>query len=332
MGYPTPEKTWVVTEVIGDLTGTRVNDIKSLVWQVKEALKALGWTVAGSNDNTTAGMDAVDRWDAYTDITNSGNDGDSWIVLEAPAGWGNGQLRLNMNNGGAFGILVRTEFSLGGLYTGGNTTTLPTATDGDGLVNNELFDFNIGSGGAQITAYILSSTDGEHFRIFFCSNGEPTGFLLFETAGNPGGAWDGRFYGRGPVFIRGESPQIGLNATISNGNRRHLRIKKPAANTFGYLNYVMPITAGRQIFDTTFTLPNPNEISGDYTLFPMELYNWDTVGLRGKVGYIKDWWFTFFAANRGDNYPDDDSLQFMVMSAAFVMPWDGSTIPNFGGS
>jgi hypothetical protein len=326
--YPTPEKTWTVTEIIASTTGSRVGDIKQLTFLIKEAMKSLGWTVAGSNNNTVAGMDAVDRIAAYTDFTNSGNDGDTWIVMENP-NWGGGQFRLSMNNGGSFGILVHTQVSVGGNFTGGTTTTLPTAIDGDDDINNELFDFNFPGGGATVTAYILTSSDLQHTRIIMCSNGEPSGALFFETAGGAKGIWDGRFYGRAPTFIRGDSPQLGLNATIVNGNRKFMKMKNPNSNTFGFLYFTHPVSGGYQIFQPQ-VLTTPNEISGEYPHWSLGLFNFDMAGCRGEVGYVKDWWFSVFAAQKGSSFPDDDSLDFMFFSAALLMPWDGATVPNFG--
>jgi hypothetical protein len=326
--YPTPEKTWTITPVIPTPVGSRVGDIKQIMWEVKEALKTVGWTVAGSNDGTTAGMDAVDRIDSPSKISFTTN-GAWWIVMKAPAGWGNGEYLMTSNAGGFGATNVRTAVSISGAYTGGNTTTIPTATDEDNVFDTELFDTNIPAGGAQLTGYILTSSDGQHTRIFYCSNGQPTGVMVFETAGSPASKWlDPRFYGRGPIFVR-ESPwQLGNEPLYRNGSRKWLKAKLPSALTFPFFYVSFPWAGGRVIWDS-ITDPSPNEIDGSYPIWNVGLYNWDTAGARGEWGYIKDWWMTVGAASPGDFFPGDGSMQFIMMGGA-LLPWDGATIPNFG--
>jgi hypothetical protein len=328
--YPTPEKTWTITEVVPTPSGNRQTDVATLIYETKEAMLTLGapWTVAGSSDGVTAGMDAVDRITDPSKINFTGGVG-WWIVLEAPSGWGNGQLLLWTDAGGFSATNTHTKISLSGSFTGGSTSAAPTATDEDDTFNAEWLDTNVAATGAQFTCYIAQSTDGEHTRIFNCSNGAPTQVVVFETAGSPGSRWvDPRFYGRGPIFIR-ETPPMGNTAILLNGGRKWLKAKLPGESTFPFLYFSFPHAGQRDIYDS-ITLTTPNDIDGNFPLWNLGLYNYDTAGGRGEWGYIKDWWFTVAAANPGDFFPGDDSMQFLCIGTSIIIPWDGSTVPNFG--
>jgi hypothetical protein len=328
MPLPTPEKTWTWAHVVADLTGTRTGDLQSLMYKWKEALKALPvpCTVAGSNDGTTAGMDAVDRWDAPGKITFSGVAGASWIVLEFP-GWGGGQLLVYSTNGGSFSALTRTQVSPGGLFTGGNTTTVPTASDAETYYEEEWLDLNVNVAGAPMACHIAATDDGENTRWFNCSNGAPNTFMVFETVGAPAADWsDPRCWGRGPRFIR-QNPPLGALWVIENGTRRWLKMLNPADDTIDFNIYTLHhMAAQRHIYDS-ITCPGPTEIDGSYPLWSWGITGFDD-GNRGKLGYIKDWWFTVPAANPEDDFPDDSSREFMVIGSGIVMPWDG-TVPDF---
>lgn len=92
------ERTWYAKpnlDVAG--TGSATVQIRATLWSIKEALTgALGaqthglWTVEGSCDGVTAGMDGVDRWGSTFDSSkfvfsaNSTLAARSWIVLRSP--------------------------------------------------------------------------------------------------------------------------------------------------------------------------------------------------------------------------------------------------------
>lgn len=114
----------------------------SSMWVLKQLLKAgsvgtgtLGWTgavpgtahwsVIGSSDGATAGLDGVDRWSNSFDTTKLVT-GLSWIVLQHPVatGW---YIQLGCNTIATNGVDVRMYYQPGG-PTGGSTTAIPTWT------------------------------------------------------------------------------------------------------------------------------------------------------------------------------------------------------------
>ena len=327
---PTPEKTWQFTHIAPTPSGTTTRDMQNITYEMKNALKAFAlspWTCAGSNDGTTAGMDGVDRIDTPTKFTFTGVVGASWIVMEAPAGWGGGQVLFYGANGGSFALAWYTKFSPGGLYTGGTTTTLPTATDEDfpsAGNGNDIFQFSGFGSGKQCTAHIMHSTDGQNTRCFFSDSNESHGFWAVETAGSPGDDWDGRFYGRGPL-----GNLNALTTTLTwNIGQNWIRAQTPVGGlglgTFGYLQGTREIVSNVLINDA---ITVPNEISGENGLWPLGLYGnpFYITGLRGQCGYIKDWWHSDNTVNTGDGFPGNGDKDFLSFGSGVIVPWDGTT-------
>jgi hypothetical protein len=328
---PTPEKTWQFAHIAPTPSGTMKRDLQNVIYDMKEALKSFGsapWTCAGSNDGVTAAMDGVDRITDPTKLDFTGVTGASWIVMEAPSGWGGGQVLFYGNSGGAFSLAFYTKFSLGGNYTGGTTTTLPTATDEDFPTagnGNDIFQFSGFGSGKQCTAHVMHSTDGQHTRVFFADSNESHAFWAVETAGAAGSLWTpARFYGRGPLG--------NLNALTStltwNIGQNWMRAKSPVGSlglgAFGYL------TAIREIHQVTLindAITIPNEISGENPLYPIGLYGnpFYITGLRGRCGYIKDWWCTDNTVSAGDGFPGNGDKDLMSFGGGVVVPWDGTT-------
>ena len=90
------------------------------------------WTVVGSSDGTTAALDGVDRW--TTTFTPSklvrGTSARSWIVLQNSTSGIQMCIDLYWTGGaGAHGRVVYTRSSFP--FTGGNTSTRPTAASGN---------------------------------------------------------------------------------------------------------------------------------------------------------------------------------------------------------
>lgn len=110
---------------------------KSMLWYIKAFLKgeiggaAQGlWTCAGSSDASSAGMDASDRWTSSFDATKltraSGAVAHSWIVLQSPAGLGDGPWYMLLDWNTSNDYQVNLYFSKTA-FTGGSVTARPTS-------------------------------------------------------------------------------------------------------------------------------------------------------------------------------------------------------------
>lgn len=123
------EKTWNRIERTS-VTGVYnpLNSCRSAIWHIKDALITGdgAWTVVGSCDGSTYGMDAVDRWVDYGDLVYGSNR--SWIVLQQ-SGMGSSfaQLCLFTTSNTNYTTL-NVYWSEDVAFTGGDTTTAPDAS------------------------------------------------------------------------------------------------------------------------------------------------------------------------------------------------------------
>lgn len=101
------------------------------------------WTVVGSSDGATAGLDGVDRW-GTTFNTAKLVPNLSWIVLKHPTT--NWYLQLGCNTIAGNGVDVRMYYQATS-PTGGNATTLPTWTAT--VLNSNMSDAYLALGAAS---------------------------------------------------------------------------------------------------------------------------------------------------------------------------------------
>jgi hypothetical protein len=76
MTMPTPDKTWqfAINNVKPALPGGYTYDYRTVMLAIKKSLTSFTnnpWTVSGSSNSLTAGMDGVDRWPAYLQGTDT---------------------------------------------------------------------------------------------------------------------------------------------------------------------------------------------------------------------------------------------------------------------
>ena len=187
---------------------------KSMTYQIKKALLTAGWTVSGSSDSATAGMDGSDRttasWDASKWVCAAEGVAHTWIVLRH-AGLGH-SVCFNMISANYFAwSWAKTE------YTGGSTTNRPTSLDecayynGSGII---LFD-----GTATLhRVSLLYSTDGDFiFMLTKSGSGYSGGALALFKLGDlaDGDTWPCMGYNNFVASPGGYSA-AGMISTSSN--------------------------------------------------------------------------------------------------------------------
>lgn len=135
MAAPAHSKTWTYSfNNMLEMTTTATLSSQGNVWKIKEVLKALGWTVIGSCNSTTAGMDGVDRWVTSANVTFNGS-AHSWIVFSnSTLAQGAFYLLIDCNSGTPGYGTIRISDTVA--FTGGSTTLAPTATGSGPLVNS----------------------------------------------------------------------------------------------------------------------------------------------------------------------------------------------------
>jgi len=384
MTLPTIEKTWQfnVNRNIGAL-GTNLAVNKQLLLDMKNMLIATGslgtwtnasgatitpanpWTVRYSCNGTTAGSvgDGVDRWQSTSDmnpgqmtgVTSLTTTARSWIVLK----------NTTLDSGGNFQVLfdwmsdtnqgVSQWFDYGSCtiyvsrtagFTGGTTTTRPSATDevfcGSGFtattqVNTNFVaygtycpifgDFgSITPGGTGLftggyTLHCLTAADGTSYRLIV-SRGSAVSFILaFEKLSNGNSsAW------ATPNFIIHASAQMGDPTTnsgtsIGNSDALYTACKQPymvtalAPGGGKYKCYLSTEALEGQFMPQKFGL---NAISNQYLLAQIDLMSLDT-GFLGRQGYVTDLWMG--TTPPGSTMPPGGPNNY-AQFGSFVVPWN----------
>lgn len=326
-GLPTLEKSWQF-DVNQFVTGAgRETHHREVLFAVKESLINFAlspWTVAGSNDTVTAGMDAVDRWlDPDTDIKFSVSDSGgtksrSWIVLQNVEG---GQLlidcRRNDNPGGSGNSArdIYIQWSPTGGYTGGSTTTHPTATDNRTLCSNAwLADIN---GAATFKVHVLGTTDGATTIVLFTRNSLCTARWIFTTVIDEASAiWT-------LPYIADAS-----HAATSTETRAPSYSELFDAETFqgvltpGGIQFNASLSTWASVNDGIGQrLLVPNDFTGENPFLPIGVVS-TTVGARARLGRIPDLWFGNAAVVTGTPFPADNTYQF-AQFGDLIVPWNG---------
>jgi hypothetical protein len=179
------ERTWQFISSAEDYVPANILDAsRHRLWAMKSLLKGdIGghtqgrWTVEGSSDGVTSGMDGTDRWTTTYDGTKivRGNTAAarSWIVLKSPG----------TINGYSWYILITygdstSDYQFGfhysqTAYTGGSTTTNPTST----------YDLNFKSPTTLASAtdnavYYTQTTARRRMHAIVSTQGD---FLIFGT-------------------------------------------------------------------------------------------------------------------------------------------------------
>jgi hypothetical protein len=193
------EKTWSFTSGEHPYAGNVDDTSRIRVWQMKEMLKTMGWTVEGGY-STSQGLNnnnQTDPFPTYAEYNRSSSD--LWCHMKAPAAssltweivfgvtYSNSNTYLDR-----FGITLShaAGFGLTNGGTNGSSSAFPTATD-----QQQIYDENSSATrwteGYTLQMYGMWSSDNKNFRIW-CKNARVIDmFLSFETLNNPAANLDG---------------------------------------------------------------------------------------------------------------------------------------------
>jgi hypothetical protein len=334
MTLPVLAKTWQfnINQTIG--LGTILLNRAALLFAIKSSMTGFAsnpWTVAYSCDSSTAGTagDGVDHWTTAANVVfGTSTAAHSWIVLKQTGIASNFQVLISASpeagsiSSSSYVISIYISPSAG--FTGGSTTTRPTATDEVTMLTCGI-NGGPGFGGttpgtAATRVQALQSTDGACTRFFLCKAGIVWGVLLFETVSPTiNGTWSPAWYCR-----------------VNKSSASSFPVQNAAADFYslgGAINInSTPATAGLTAeglgtlfgpIDTTFG-NLANDVDGAWPMWPMGLVS-ATASARGRHGTMIDLWYGSAAVTDGDTY-DATSKQF-AQFAGLIVPWDGSTTP-----
>lgn len=315
MALPTLVKTWQynVNQTIA-AAGTALDDNRKLLKAIKDSLLGFGsgaWTTSYSCNGITAGTpgDGVDRWTTEADIVWALPGAHSWYVLKQTNIDANFEVLLECKSSSQALTIVMTSTAT---FTGGTTTSRPTATNEVYIKNNGYW------GGApsdvQQRLHVMMSTDGQCTRIIMCDTNSPKAFWLFDKVSSPVANW--------------ATPAVGFAYGVSNlgGPAMLSLIIYQSANFKAFGNSAMDLyltCEGKASAPLFSSLTVPNDLSADYPLFATALVS-ETAGNKGRHGRMVDLYYGLSNLSNGDTYPGDGSNQF-AQFGCLVLPWNGST-------
>lgn len=337
---PTPTLTWDTSKknqaVAGQASTLLTN--QTLQLSIKNALLGLSGitntpTCKGSSSSVAAGMDAVDRWAAATNIvTANAGSAHSWFVFEFPGiNDGSGhklQMLWNMSGGQSNGYLCDIWCSAKAGFTGGSTTARPTATDEQQI--NGAVTTQFGTNSIQNWKFdIIAESTGKIFHLVMCFSNvcpvyaliaAPTPTIDAVTTGQPSG-WD---YPWLLIWEGTNSVANIVNSTqlFSFASRHLSRHGASALNTA--LEY-----EGGNFIQSGQPAAAANGITGQLPILGHGLWSNTAAGF-GRLGYVPDLFFvseTAFAAI-GSTIGSDDNHRLWFVVGSLLIPWtNDSTIP-----
>lgn len=336
MTTPVLQRTWqfqVNTNNPALDTATATN--QALMYAIKEAFKGNGawtdsagaatassgnWVVDYSCDSVVAGTpnDGVDRWAAAGNLVwGGGANPRSWIVLRQTGIATNFELLIYLDSVSSYQATIVVSPSAG--FTGGTTTTRPTATDEIVLIAGNSW------GGASVNAasflHVIKTSAGEAIRVAICRNGQIGGFWFFEQPGTPIDGWSEPSVSC--VLVGDPSGTPTTMCTFANLSN--------AASVWGYSqnpisHYLTGLcTRAHGMLPSNQTVAS--EIPAEYPFFEQGVYS-ETVYGRGRNGKMVDQWWGLAALADTDTYPL--ASRDFVQLGDVIWPWN-TTAPSFGG-
>lgn len=104
--------------------GTLGDPAARVLYEVKVGLTGVyGWTVAGSGNGTTGGMDAVDRITSFSALVGSG----TWVVLQSPHASPSDRIQILLSRTAVTNIRGAVAYDPQANFSGGGPATSPTS-------------------------------------------------------------------------------------------------------------------------------------------------------------------------------------------------------------
>lgn len=325
----TIEKTWQTDQNKAIAASSSLAEKRALLRGIKDAFKVgckagggglAPWELLYSCDSVVAGAagDAVDRWDADSDLVwaNAGS-AHSWVVMKQTGIAANFQVCFSCEGTAAGGNLLTVVVSPANGFTGGTTTARPTATD-EAIVNAGGSWCN-GNATSAMKWHAQQSSDGQCTRVWIGAGGFLVGMMLFDKPKSPRASWTNPH-----VCLcagTGAATDYATYATLHNTGTG--AVKARIAGITGSF-----VLTGEAFNDTALGEHQtfPDDLDGEYTVGAIGLYC-TTAGARGRHGQLFDLWWGSTAPVNGDTYPGDASrvlgqaADLVAISAGVVLQW-----------
>lgn len=360
MALDAPVKTWHHDLNIA-VTGASAIAAQSEFWfQLKESMCGFPqnpWAVAYSCDGSAAGSagDGVDRWADAGDVVyaTSAGSAHSWIVL-ANAATGMEILIECLTNNATLGKVIRLVVSAAAGFTGGGTTSSPSATDQrvilDGPTSGHTFGLGTsGSGTApELRLHVHHANDGQATIIVIDHANECTAVAYFGLPESPVSGWTDPLVAMWLADTASVTTPIPATISIANafwqgdsvssagqvGPHRCYLLNLPSAGADGDECFLVGPAVNNGDAATTATLTG--ETRADHTAGANAItgeHECPRIGLRvcssadrGTHGRFFDMRWAGDELATGDTVPAAGTLQW-IKQGPFLIPWDGETTP-----
>ena len=328
MALPTKQRTWIIDPNNRIPYVSLLGTLSAFFYEIKEFLKANGYTVVGSSNGTTGAMDAVDRWGSPASIATRGTSTtvpQSWFVFLD----GNGA-QILLTYQGASDDIAKVSVSPGALWiVAGTPTHQPTATD-EIVVNSAASLIGSTASADRVWHGWVNST-AKLCRFAVARQGALTGrmwgveeyssSMVVPATPNPVGV---------PIWGFSIDPtQTTLTSGLSAGGARLFVAAVPFAVTafVGFEGF----PPGGASAPLTFLSSTKAELQGatGYLLLPMGIGS-NTTGARGKIANLYDHWMGRASGGAlGQTYGVHQFIALLMNNQTFhyVWPWDGVTTP-----
>jgi hypothetical protein len=326
---PVKQKTWtfdVNRQVV--LTNTlagKADNSKTILLEIKNILKSMGFTVQSSSDTITAAAD-MDLWDDITDIGFfGGSNAHSWVVLKAPGS--SFEVCIDCSNTtigipyiyGSYG-----GYSKQGLLVTHRPTPLADETVCPAICNLRYFLPYIN---------VHSMYASGNYRIFL-TKGNPvtnlaatTGifFIELDFAEPIQVSWQSR-----AVFCAYSSEVQESNIADNLINSNNLfKYAKFGACIGGSAYLTSLVVRSLSVLEDSFSvlLNRSNPFGNGYPIFPVGFFV-EGESFKGRLGTACDLWWGTAASYTGDTYPQTGSnLYQFVQVRDLILPWN-ETLPS----
>lgn len=278
------------------------------------------WTVVASNGRLTGPSVGFNVLTSISELVWATTGNQWWIILERVDGV---QVMIGCPTN-ATSYNMEMAFSVGGLFSGGTATALPTAPDQVVWSTNGAWNT---STVADCVMHVLHSTDGLETRIIFCQGGGTIASIIFGNIRDPEDGIASPFYvfaiASGIASLPTNHSITGsggiMHGTAANFWMRH-------ASTSVRLTLTVPAhgSGGAYLPTNGILVANEFQAVPKWLLIEPEVWGYTTIGGRGHAGELHDIWVPNWSPrSMGDQYPGDGTRQFAQLGY-LAYPWNGT--------
>ena len=286
------------------------------------------WTVVSSSDSVTSGN--TDLWIKYTDLVWSTSN-HSWIVLQKPNSKSQILFSLDVSSSANMNI----SWSPQGLFTGGTTSTNPTAIDEIILQSNK--SWNGGLTTYDAILHTWHTSDGSCTRIVVSNDtSEPKAFFIFDTITSLVSGWSQNtdiiclYQNTGAMSYTYNSAEMVKDPVTSNFAKAWSGHKAFDISIWSWGHDAPPLANSIKEFATNQEFGEVgNELitNKPYPIVPLGVASSDS-GSIGVLGYMSDMYAGHTILTSGTTYPDSTTTKKWAQFNDIILPWtNDSKIP-----